>query len=103
MIIGLHLDENAFEQDIRELLMAFYPGAAFVHGHRAEAEQLAAEKGTAGLDLMVTGRFLEEMQYELKVERLGNRAGEAAVSDHEMEQAAQRRQELSEDARDFIQ
>ncbi|MDO5550308.1 MAG: coproporphyrinogen dehydrogenase HemZ [Lachnospiraceae bacterium] len=103
MIIGLHLDENAFEQDIRELLMAFYPGAAFVHGRQEEAEQLAAEKGTAGLDLMVTGRFLEEMQYELKVERLGNRAGEAAVSDHEMEQAAQRRQELSEDASPVIQ
>lgn len=69
MIIGLHLDENAFEQDIRELLMAFYPGASFVYGSREEAERLAAEKGGAGPDRMVTGRFLEEERYELKVER----------------------------------
>lgn len=30
-MIGLLLDDNAFEQDIRELLMAFYPGEIFTH------------------------------------------------------------------------
>ncbi|MFR3730965.1 coproporphyrinogen dehydrogenase HemZ [Lacrimispora sp.] len=30
-MIGLILDDLSFEQDIRELLMAFYPGESFVH------------------------------------------------------------------------
>ncbi|ADL06117.1 coproporphyrinogen dehydrogenase HemZ [Lacrimispora saccharolytica] len=30
-MIGLLLDDQSFEQDIRELLMAFYPGEGFVH------------------------------------------------------------------------
>lgn len=38
MRIGLWLEEDAFEQDIRELLMAFYPGAVFVYGGRDETE-----------------------------------------------------------------
>jgi coproporphyrinogen dehydrogenase HemZ len=36
-MIALILTENAFEQDIRELLMAFFPGHAFVHTE-AEAD-----------------------------------------------------------------
>lgn len=31
MMIGILLYDNSFEQDIRELLMAFYPGETFVH------------------------------------------------------------------------
>ena len=58
MIIGLHLEENAFEQDIRELLMAFYPGCRFCYGSLEEAEGQCLEDG--GLDLMVSGRFLSE-------------------------------------------
>lgn len=58
MIIGLHLEENAFEQDIRELLMAFYPGCRFCYGSLEEAEGQCLEDG--GLDLMVSGRFLTE-------------------------------------------
>ena len=30
-MIGIILDDNAFEQDIRELLMAFYPGETYIH------------------------------------------------------------------------
>ena len=30
-MIGILLEDNGFEQDIRELLMAFYPGEKFVH------------------------------------------------------------------------
>ena len=70
MIIGLDLEENAFEQDVRELLMAFYPGCRFVYGTREEAESRCLEDG--GLDLMVSGHFLEEAgerRYQLTVER----------------------------------
>ena len=35
-MIGILLDDNAFEQDIRELLMAFYPGETFVHEEKPE-------------------------------------------------------------------
>lgn len=36
-MIGILLDDNAYEQDIRELLMAFYPGETFVHKSDDEA------------------------------------------------------------------
>lgn len=39
MRIGLRLEEDAFEQDIRELLMAFYPGATFVYEGREERKK----------------------------------------------------------------
>ena len=37
-MIAILLDDNSFEQDIRELLMAFYPGEAFTH-KREEAHE----------------------------------------------------------------
>lgn len=37
-MIGIILSNNAFEQDIRELLMAFYPGESFTHSDETEAE-----------------------------------------------------------------
>ena len=30
-MIGILLNDSAYEQDIRELLMAFYPGQTFAH------------------------------------------------------------------------
>lgn len=36
-MIGILLDSHAYEQDIRELLMAFYPGENFVHEENPEA------------------------------------------------------------------
>lgn len=44
MVIGLSLEEEAFEQDIRELFMAFYPGAVFVYGETEVCRALAEEK-----------------------------------------------------------
>ncbi len=35
-MIGILLNDNAYEQDIRELLMAFYPGETFAHEEGAE-------------------------------------------------------------------
>ena len=35
-MIGILLNDNAYEQDIRELLMAFYPGETFAHQKGAE-------------------------------------------------------------------
>ena len=37
-MIGLLLSDRAYEQDIRELLMAFYPGETFVHEEREDLD-----------------------------------------------------------------
>ena len=37
-MIGIILNDNAYEQDIRELLMAFYPGQPFSYQPGAEAD-----------------------------------------------------------------
>ena len=42
-MIGILLKDNGFEQDIRELLMAFYPGEKFAH------------QETEGVDFYVKG------------------------------------------------
>lgn len=49
-MIGIILKDNLFEQDIRELLMAFYPGEAFVHDWGSEAH------------LYVEGSFSDDKQ-----------------------------------------
>lgn len=48
---GIFLDSNAYEQDIRELLMAFYPGETFI---REKASDIS-------LDLEVYGKTAESM------------------------------------------
>lgn len=45
MIIALLLKEDSFEQDIRELLMAFYPGSTFTHKEEEEGEADVVLKG----------------------------------------------------------
>ena len=45
-MIGILLEDNGFEQDIRELLMAFYPGEKFVH-QKTEGTEFDV-KGTPG-------------------------------------------------------
>ncbi len=59
-MIGILLNDNAYEQDIRELLMAFYPGETFVHEEREDLD--LAVKGTVngdgtefGLSLVFSG------------------------------------------------
>lgn len=43
MRIGIDLENGAFEQDVRELLMAFYPGAEFID--KEQNPGIAADKG----------------------------------------------------------
>lgn len=60
MRIGILLNDPAYEQDIRELLMAFYPGAEFAH----EKEE--------GLDFSVEGILSEDRkQFELQTVSYG--------------------------------
>lgn len=47
-MIALLLKELSFEQDIRELLMAFYPGQTFVHEKPEEEPDLTLEDGWTG-------------------------------------------------------
>lgn len=57
-MIGIYLDDNAFEQDIRELLMAFYPGETYVHGENPGERNLPGkteEKSGEALCLAVYG------------------------------------------------
>ena len=39
-MIGILLNDNGYEQDIRELLMAFYPGETFVHEEQENREDV---------------------------------------------------------------
>lgn len=66
MVIGIDLEDGVFEQDVRELLMAFYPGAGFVY-----------EEKLSDADILVTGRFLnsngaESGMYILDVQKTEN-------------------------------
>ena len=47
-MIGLILDDQSFEQDIRELLMAFYPGESFVHKEIQEEACRLLVRGETG-------------------------------------------------------
>lgn len=49
-MIGLILDNQSFEQDIRELLMAFYPGERFLHEENPEEEFRLLVRGVTGDD-----------------------------------------------------
>ncbi|HIX16001.1 MAG TPA: coproporphyrinogen dehydrogenase HemZ [Candidatus Hungatella pullicola] len=70
-MIGIILNDNGFEQDIRELLMAFYPGETFTH-EPAEAE---------GARLTVTG-LTEAGRFDLTVrEREGRTLNDRAKTD----------------------
>ena len=44
-MIAILLNDASFEQDIRELLMAFYPGETFTHKEE-EAGEIAFVRGT---------------------------------------------------------
>lgn len=59
-MIGLFLDDQSFEQDIRELLMAFYPGESFAH-EEAEGEEyrLKVQSQTREDSFLLTIRDME--------------------------------------------
>lgn len=49
-MIGIFLSDNSFEQDIRELLMAFYPGETYIHERKDGEEPDFSVIGEAGAD-----------------------------------------------------
>ena len=56
-MIGLLLEDNAFEQDIRELLMAFYPGETYVHEEKPDVSfyvECKKNEEQTGYELNVT-------------------------------------------------
>ena len=65
-MIAILLEDNSFEQDIRELLMAFYPGETFTHKEEEAAEAKVIVRGRRSgnegewLDPMID--FLEKMK-----------------------------------------
>mgnify|MGYP005857808055 FL=1 len=59
-MIGILLNDNAYEQDIRELLMAFYPGETFVHEEREDLDlavkgKVNGDRTEFGLSLVFSG------------------------------------------------
>ncbi len=47
-MIGLLIQDNAYEQDIRELLMSFYPGETYAHEVKEDVDfyvQTQLERG----------------------------------------------------------
>lgn len=46
-MIGIFLDDRAYEQDIRELLMAFYPGETYIHDEKS-GEKMVTGPGEMG-------------------------------------------------------
>lgn len=58
-MIGILLNDNAYEQDIRELLMAFYPGETFAHQKGAEVSFYVEGTVNATRD-QFTIRFLDK-------------------------------------------
>ena len=43
---GILLNDTSYEQDIRELLMAFYPGETFVHEEQGNMDRFVEESWT---------------------------------------------------------
>ena len=61
-MIGILLNDDAYEQDIRELLMAFFPGETFVHEKRQEMDYcvrgiLSEDRRQFTIQVIVKGRM----------------------------------------------
>lgn len=54
-MIAILLNDASFEQDIRELLMAFYPGETFTHKEEEAGEAELIVRGVRGRKLVFTG------------------------------------------------
>lgn len=71
-MIGILLNDSAYEQDIRELLMAFYPGEAFVHEEQADLS--FSVKGTLSEDRrqfeLMTVHYGSSVSYAVRAEAL---------------------------------
>ncbi|WP_077612135.1 coproporphyrinogen dehydrogenase HemZ [Clostridium sp. Marseille-P2415] len=69
-MIGIILEDQSFEQDIRELLMAFYPGESFAHEEAAGTEYHLLVRGRTG-----------EGSFELTVQDLKNGITKSSVTE----------------------
>ena len=79
-MIGILLNDNGYEQDIRELLMAFYPGETFVHEEQDDQEhvrfyaegEVNQERQVFSLSLRFPGAFRfyvpEDLEPEVRKE-----------------------------------
>ena len=54
-MIAILLNDASFEQDIRELLMAFYPGETFTHKEEEAGEAELIVRGVPGRKLVFPG------------------------------------------------
>ena len=54
-MIAILLNDASFEQDIRELLMAFYPGETFTHKEEEAGEADLIVAGSPGRKLVFNG------------------------------------------------
>ena len=63
-MIAILLDDNSFEQDIRELLMAFYPGESFTHEEEAAEEARMVVRGKR------TGREREWLELSVEEQKV---------------------------------
>lgn len=62
-MIGLILDNQSFEQDIRELLMAFYPGERFLHEENPDEEFRLLVRSVTGEDFFQLS--LEDREHKI--------------------------------------
>lgn len=71
---GILLNDNAYEQDIRELLMAFYPGEVFVHDEQEQMDRFV--RGT----LKLAGDQENTSVYHLEFWENGTCCGETSMN-----------------------
>ena len=77
-MIGILLKDSSYEQDIRELLMAFYPGESFAHEEKEDVSfyvtgEYESESGGEGyfcLRLVEEGKEKDSRRFAI---RYGNR------------------------------
>ena len=68
-MLGILLNDTSYEQDIRELMMAFYPGETFAHEKQYDVtfyvEGTYGEDGTFTLEVIDNGEVLDEKTFTI--------------------------------------
>lgn len=68
-MLGILLNDTSYEQDIRELMMAFYPGETFAHEKQDDVtfyvEGTYGEDGTFTLEVIDNGEVLDEKTFTI--------------------------------------
>ena len=62
-MIGILLNDTAYEQDIRELLMAFYPGQTFAHEMQIQFDSNGKDHLETSEDVIT--EWIEQVKVEL--------------------------------------